>query len=119
MANLPTTLTTTAHGVFASAGKESDEHIFYAPSPQGDLAGRPAIRWAHQLTKADIRRGLLSFTAPEYDSGSGLYIGESKANLTLNRRNASTTASNLALLVSLIEVLAITDVKEAFVSAAL
>jgi hypothetical protein len=119
MANLPSTITTTAQGVFASAGKESDEHIFYAPSPQGDLQGRPALRVAHELTKTGIRKTLASLDVPEYNSTTGEYVGSARVNVTITRRNAADTADVLDVVESMKEVLATTDVDDALVEAAL
>lgn len=104
--SLPTTITTTAHGVFTSAGDRDGKHTYYAPSPQGDLKGRPMLVVSHQVSNAGIRGSLVSLVDPVYDATSGEYTGTIKDNDVITRNDLAPTAAVADVQASLKEVLA-------------
>lgn len=58
---------------------------YVAPSPQGDLVGRPTMLFQTEQTKGGIVRSLVKINVPYYNSGSSSYTGSYTANLTLAR----------------------------------
>lgn len=77
--------------VFSLATRLASESVYYAASPQGDLAGRLKLRIAHEVNpRTKVQRSLIQFVVP-VPNGDGGYDSEITANLTLNRK---TTAAN-------------------------
>jgi hypothetical protein len=95
---LPTTITA-GSVVFDNVSNISGSSvIYYAPSPQGDLEGRPTLRVSHESTKAGIRRSLISLQKPIYNGTLGKYTGFEKADFVLNRpENALVANSELTM----------------------
>lgn len=62
--------------------------VYYAASPQGDIAGRPSLRFSQEKTKAGIQRTLVSFVNPVWNSVSEKYVGFIKADSVLNRADS-------------------------------
>lgn len=59
--------------------------LFYAPSPQSDLQGRPSLRVSHETTKKGIARSLGQFITPVYDSVAKTYKGFIKTDIVITR----------------------------------
>lgn len=57
--------------------------LYYAPSAQSDLIGRPTLRVSSETTKQGIERTLTSFSTPYHDGTA--YDGFVKADFVLNR----------------------------------
>lgn len=104
---LPATITAGAL-VFDNVSNISGSSVvYYAPSPQGDLEGRPTLRVSHESTKAGIRRSLISMVKPIYSASLGKYTGFEKADFVLNRpesasvAGAETTIEQMAVVIGL------------------
>jgi hypothetical protein len=72
--------------VFANSVQLSgSSRAYYAPSPQGDLEGRPTLTISHERTKSGIVRTNAQFIFPIYNSSSLKYEGFIKSDLNLTR----------------------------------
>jgi len=89
--------------------------IFYAPSPNSDLAGRPTLRVSHETTKSGVVRTLIQVRKPVLDAVTGKYVKPLQANLVLQRDGLSTLAEADEVLETIQEFLAVTDVRDALV----
>lgn len=70
---------------FGSQGGPRDlSHIFYADSPQSDLAGRLRLRVSHETTKSGIVRSLAQIQIPKRDA-DGDYSSSVQLNTVLTR----------------------------------
>lgn len=100
---LPTSITTTT-------GSGDDETVFgdkrptgassviyYGPSPNNDLAGRPTVRVSHETTRQGVERSLVSVNIP-YRKDDGSYEQGETCNMTLNRKvNADVDRADLVV----------------------
>lgn len=75
--------------VFDLSAKNGNRAIYYSPSPEGDLAGRPSLRYENETTKAGIARTLVSFKKPRLNPTTGKYDTATTGNFTLNRPETS------------------------------
>lgn len=78
---LPTSITLNigspaADVVFTQVSETGSKATYVAPSPQGDLQGRPTLEVSHQTTKAGIMRSMSKFTFPRYNATTLKYDGE-------------------------------------------
>lgn len=113
---LPTTITLNigspaADVVFTQASRQGNEAIYFAPSPQGDLEGRPQLRVAHETTKSGLVRTLCRFSFPVYVSSTATYDGAITASHTLVRKNNAPLATADKVLEAAQEVLAVSGVR--------
>jgi hypothetical protein len=70
---------------FGDKDTVGDKTEYYAPSPNGDLAGRLKLTVEHQVTKQGIARSVVTIIEPKFDADSGTYPRFIKAVVTLNR----------------------------------
>lgn len=95
---LPTTITLNvgspaADLVFANSIQLSgSKRVYYAPSPQGDLQGRPTLTVSHETTKAGVVRTNLQVIIPVWNVSKLAYDGFIKSDLTLTRPLTAPTA---------------------------
>jgi hypothetical protein len=73
-----------SHTFDSAGGPSANQHIFYADSPQDDLAGRFRLRVSHETTKSGIVRTLAQIQVPKRDS-EGDYSSTVQLNLVLTR----------------------------------
>lgn len=66
---------------------------FVAPSPQGDLAGRPSIKIAHTNSKNGVERTLLQIKEPQFNATSETYDDHIQVNVTATRKTTAAVAS--------------------------
>lgn len=69
--------------VFNVSYREGNESVYYADSPNGDLAGRYVLRVSHDESSSGLVRSLLQFKKPYQVSGE--YGQHIQANVTLTR----------------------------------
>lgn len=67
-------------------GPTGREAIYYAPSPDGDIAGRVKARVSHDSSGNGTIRSLHQITLPRQD-GSGKYVQPITVNLTVVRQS--------------------------------
>lgn len=103
--------------VFGNATRNGNSVVYTAPSPQGDLEGRPSCRVSHERTRSGITKSLVQFIFPNYDSELNKYVGFDSVNLTLNRTGLSSTANGEKLLEAVEEFLELADVRAAIAQA--
>jgi hypothetical protein len=75
--------------IFSGAVVSGASVTYYAPSPQGDLEGRPSLRVSHETTKTGIVRSLVKIVVPIWDNTNKKYVGSWTKNDTLIRPAAS------------------------------
>jgi len=68
----------------ASGAVGSNEAIYFAPSPNSDLAGRIKARVSHETTKSGIVKSLVQITEPVIDA-DGNYSSFISTNHVVNR----------------------------------
>jgi len=68
----------------SQGGPSSSQHIFYADSPQSDLAGRFRLRVSHETTKSGIVRSLSQLQIPKRDANDE-YSSSVQLNTVLTR----------------------------------
>lgn len=102
--SLPSTFTTTI-GTFSNPVEDGSSVQYYAPSPQGDLLGRPSLTFSNETTKAGIARTLVSIKVPIYNGTSAKYDGFYKTDLVINRALTAPTAAQEGIIESMGEVL--------------
>lgn len=69
--------------------------LYFAPSAQSDLEGRPSLRVSHETTKAGVVRSLAQFLFPQFNSDSGKYEGFVKIDLVLSRSKTTKVSESL------------------------
>lgn len=90
---LPTSITLGSE-VFDDVSKLSGTTVtYFAPSPQGDLIGRPSIRFSQEKTKAGIVRTLVSFQRPRFNEDTQKYEGFYKIDVVANRSESAPVAT--------------------------
>lgn len=96
--SLPATITVTdgvTPQVFGSPTREGGNSVVYfAPSANGDLLGRPTLRISHEVTKAGIVRATTTITTPVLDA-SGKYSSFTKEAFTSTQSGTAPTAGRV------------------------
>lgn len=121
---LPSTITLNvgspaADVVYASkTALDGNAASYAAPSPQGDLTGRPTLRVSSETTKAGIERSLTGFQEPIYSSSKEAYSGYISSSYTFNRSLTVTRAVALRHVELMAKFLAVPANREAIVDAA-
>jgi len=100
---LPSTITLNVGETPADVVYAEQSHIggsavvYYAPSSQGDLNGRPSLRFSHETTRNNVARSVVSFNTPVFDN-EGVSKGFIKTDVVLNRpTNVSVDLSEVEL----------------------
>lgn len=111
--SLPSTITLNvgspaADVVFDDKGVSGNESVYYAPSENGDLAGRIKLRVSHETTQAGIVKSLVQFVKPIADS-NGDYSSFIQANAVITRNSSEALTDVDEVMEMLQEVFAITD----------
>lgn len=94
--------------VFNVASRNGNESVYYADSPNSDLAGRRKLRVSHETTKAGIVRSLVQISFPQKNA-EGIYDSSITANVTLNRPATADLADVDYVLEAIQEIWAVTD----------
>lgn len=90
---------------------------YKAPSPSGDLNGRPRLLISHTASKSGIVRTLLSLQTPQYVGDPAVEKGFTKVDLVLNR-DAGLPQVNLKVEIEKIaDLLSETTIVDALISA--
>jgi hypothetical protein len=115
---LPNTITLNvgspaADVVFDGKQTQGSTTIYFAPSPNSDLAGRETLRVSHETTKSGVVRSLVQVKVPIRNTETLKYDSAITANLVLARTGAATLASADRVLEMIQEVFAVTDFREA------
>ena len=84
----------TVNEVYSNKVRNGNVVVYYAPSPQGDLAGRPYLTVSQETTKAGIAKATVALTRPVLNTVTGKYdsflknsIGSTQAgNQTVSAR---------------------------------
>lgn len=76
--SLPDSLTLndgTVNEVYSNKVRNGNQVVYFAPSPQGDIAGRPTLTISQEMTKAGIAKATVVLTRPVYDAVFSKYVG--------------------------------------------
>lgn len=88
---LPTTVTLTdgvTPEIFDNQRSTPNGSTYNAPSPQGDLLGRPILRVESTTTPKKVVRGIAGFQRPLWDAVAGKYVYFNSAAI-MGTRHAS------------------------------
>lgn len=94
---LPSTVTLNvgspaADVVFSQTGDNTGGATNYvAPSPQGDLEGRPTLSVRHETTNSGLVRTNVKIKVPQYDDTNDVYVGHEQVDITSVRRASHAT----------------------------
>lgn len=83
--SLPDTITLndgTTNEVYGSKVRNGSVVTYYAPSPQGDIAGRPTLVISQEITKAGIAKATVNLVRPVFDTSLGKYTGFLKNSIS-------------------------------------
>lgn len=94
-------------------GTGNMETVYYAPSPDADLAGRRELRISHDKTRGGIVRSNVRFRFPKKDTVTGKYNRFITGSITLNRTEYETLASVDEVLEAVQEVCAVSGFRAA------
>lgn len=97
-------------------GTNPRETVYYADSPDADLAGRRELRIAHEESKGGVVRSNVRFRFPVKDSVTGKYNRFITGSATLNRTAYEQLAAADTVLEALQEVFAISGFRAAVVN---
>jgi len=111
---LPSTITLNvgspaANVVFGDRSVRDNETVYFAPSPNSDLAGRIKLRLSHEVTKTGIARSLVQFVYPILNVSTGKYDSSITCNATITRSETASLADVDEVMEMLQEVFAVTD----------
>jgi hypothetical protein len=70
--------------------------VYYAPSPQGDLDGRPTLKISHETTGSGVKRSALILETPVLNPVTLKYGEFKKTTLTTNRKGTTPVAEVVA-----------------------
>ena len=96
--------------VFNTSSPQGNERIYYADSPNGDLAGRIKLRVSHETSKSGIARSLVQFRKP-IANADGDYDTIVQVNMVATRPETAALTDVDEVLEMAEEVLAVTDVR--------
>jgi len=80
-----TRLSDSASITYGDKDTEGDKTTYYAPSPNGDLAGRLKLIYEHQVTKQGIARTVITSIRPILNATTGRYDTYRKIVSAINR----------------------------------
>lgn len=96
-------------------GSTPKETIWFADSPDGDLAGRPDLRIAHEETRGGVVRSNIRIRFPQKDPVTGKYNRFISASTTVNRTATELITAADAAAEAVSEVFAISGLRADFV----
>lgn len=95
--------------IFTKSEGPGNSTLYYADSPQSDLAGRPTLEIEHKKTGDALVSSKIQFKLPEYDSSAGEYVGFIQGTTVLVRREYASLGAVDEMLEMIQEVFAVTD----------
>lgn len=72
----------TVNEVYSNKIRNGSQVVYYAPSPQGDLAGRPTLTVTQEVTKAGIAKANVVLIRPVLNAATGKYDRFLKNNIS-------------------------------------
>jgi hypothetical protein len=116
---LPSTLAAAGYDFTTTGELQGSSVVYYAPSPQSDLLGRPSLTVSHETTKAGIVRTLVSLKEPVYNATLQKYDGFLKTDLVMNRAATAPTSAQTSIVEAFADLLANVAVTVPLVQAAI